>query len=292
MNRSLYRSALLMLTALLFSSSLHAAMSEADEPASIWGLGLAVGIGERSNPLYGGSDIPLVVLPEVYYYGERVFFDNGRLGLHFYEEEDREWSFAVRLNPERAYFSRRYLGNWLSDPFAPRSQQGNVIDVPLGTDTVTGSGGSQVTVETVQGRDWSIDGGIQLDWEPHRRWLVRANVWTDISNQHGGYTAQFQLARLFDTGLGQFTIRTELEWKSADLIDYYYGVSAADSNYTYRGKSVYQPALGIYWNYALNPRWRLLGFARQQWLGSGMTDSPLVRDNSVHSVFLGVGYRF
>src|SRR5690554_2987633 len=280
------RACMLLLLACFAAQAAEPSPEQTPSQSSIWGIGLAVGVGERSNPLYGGEDIPLVVLPEVFYYGEKLYFDNGRLGLYFYEKPTYEWSLAVRLNPERAYFSRRYLGNWLSDPFAPRSGQGQTLSVPLDAGVVAGGEQSSVTVETVQSRDWSLDGGIQLDWEPHRRWLVRANLWTDVTNRHGGHNAQVQLSRMVNSNFGQWTLRADLDWKSSALIDYYYGVSALENDYSYAGKSVLQPAVGLYWNYPLNGHWRMLGFARKQWLGSGMSDSPLVRDTSVHSVFL------
>ena len=53
----------------------------ADE--SPWRLGVALGYGERSNPLAQSEDIPIVVDLDIAWFGERFFFDNGDLGFTF-----------------------------------------------------------------------------------------------------------------------------------------------------------------------------------------------------------------
>ena len=43
-------------------------------------MSVSLGGGVISNPLHGADNIPLVVVPQVAYYGQNWFFDNGRLG--------------------------------------------------------------------------------------------------------------------------------------------------------------------------------------------------------------------
>jgi len=85
--------------------------------AESYGVGIAVGYGERSSPLVGVDNLSIWVLPELYYYGEHFYFDNGRLGWQLNQDSSAVWSLVSRLNPERSYFSDRYLGDWLEDPF-------------------------------------------------------------------------------------------------------------------------------------------------------------------------------
>ena len=41
-----------------------------------WNFSVALGAGVRTNPLVNGQGLPLVVVPQVSYYGERFFLDN------------------------------------------------------------------------------------------------------------------------------------------------------------------------------------------------------------------------
>ena len=48
-------------------------------------MSVSLGIGSRSNPVMGESDIPLVVIPQISYYGKRFFLENLDLGVTLYE---------------------------------------------------------------------------------------------------------------------------------------------------------------------------------------------------------------
>ena len=48
-----------------------------------WQLGIALGAGVRTNPLVDGDNIPLVILPDIAWYGESAYFDNGEAGFQW-----------------------------------------------------------------------------------------------------------------------------------------------------------------------------------------------------------------
>jgi outer membrane scaffolding protein for murein synthesis (MipA/OmpV family) len=75
-----------------------------------WRVSVGLGAGVRSNPLHQGEDIPLVVLPEVSYYGERFFLDNLEMGFTLFE--DRRHQFNLLLTPG---YDQMYFNRW--DPF-------------------------------------------------------------------------------------------------------------------------------------------------------------------------------
>ena len=50
-------------------------------PSGSWRFGVALGYGERTNPLIQSDDIPIVVDLDIAWFGERWFFDNGDLGF-------------------------------------------------------------------------------------------------------------------------------------------------------------------------------------------------------------------
>lgn len=75
-----------------------------------WRVNLGLGLGMRSNPLHGGEDNPLVLLPEVSYYGERFFLKNLEMGFTFFEDDRHQFSALITPSYDQMYFNR-----W--DPF-------------------------------------------------------------------------------------------------------------------------------------------------------------------------------
>ncbi len=45
-------------------------------------ISASFGLGQRSNPVDGRSDIPLVVIPHISWYGKRFFLENLEARLH------------------------------------------------------------------------------------------------------------------------------------------------------------------------------------------------------------------
>ncbi len=75
-----------------------------------WRVNLGLGLGMRSNPLHGGEDNPLVLLPEVSYYGERFFLKNLEMGFTLFEDDRHQFSALITPGYDQMYFNR-----W--DPF-------------------------------------------------------------------------------------------------------------------------------------------------------------------------------
>src|SRR4051794_40877416 len=50
-----------------------------------WRFGVALGYGERTNPLIQSEDIPVVVDLDIAWFGERWFFDNFDLGFELFD---------------------------------------------------------------------------------------------------------------------------------------------------------------------------------------------------------------
>ncbi|MGP1609689.1 MAG: MipA/OmpV family protein, partial [Burkholderiales bacterium] len=75
-----------------------------------WRVSVGLGAGMRSNPLHQGEDIPLIVLPEVSYYGERFFLDNLEMGFTLFENRRHQFNLLLTPGYDQMYFNR-----W--DPF-------------------------------------------------------------------------------------------------------------------------------------------------------------------------------
>jgi outer membrane protein len=117
----------------------------------------------------------------------------------------------------------------------------------------------------------------------------------DISNVHKGQQVLLEYIQRWlwqDFRLG---VRIGAHWKSSRLIDYYYGVSYRDTGLTehhFQGKSGWQTFLSISLQKPINKNWALLANIGYRRLPNSLTSSPLVEQNYIGNIFLGVAYRF
>ena len=248
-------------------------------------LSLALGYGQRSNPLHGGEMLPLVVLPDLYYYSEYWFFDNGKLGTSWQLSPSWSLSLVGQLNAEKGYFQKWFSGN----AFQLRSSHANFSTPTLQDERF---GPAQASVREISKRPTAFDAGLQLDWFGDN-WQVQTQLWQDISNKYQGQHASIAAGRSFDTVSGNWQLNAKLHWKSAKLIDTYYGIDNNEPFYLprYNGKASWQPELRLSWQYPLSQRTALLAFVRYLHLDDAMTDSPLLQDNNVTTWFFGISYR-
>lgn len=249
-------------------------------------LSVALGAGQRSNPLYGGEGFPLLILPDFSYYTDSWFIDNGTLGYSFHQSDRFALSLVVRLNAEKGYFQRWFAGNVIS------MNTSNSF-LPPQVETGTEKSITAVSVDDVKKRPTAVDAGLQFNWFGEH-WQSRLSLWQDMSSTYQGQNASLSWSRFWHLASGQLDLTTSLHWKSARLVDTYYGVGEDELYYLdrYQGRASWQPELRLGWQKALNSRWSLLTFYRYLHLDSAMTDSPLVRQDSVRTWFVGVSYRF
>ena len=248
-------------------------------------LSLALGYGQRSNPLHGGEKLPLVLLPDLYYYSEYWFFDNGKLGTSWQLSPNWSLSLVGQLNAEKGYFQKWFSGN----AFQLQSSHAGFSTPTLQDERF---GPAQASVREISKRPTAFDAGLQLDWFGDN-WQLQTQLWQDISNKYQGQHASIGAGRSFDTVSGNWQLNAKLHWKSAKLIDTYYGIDNNEPFYLprYNGKASWQPELRLSWQYPLSQRTALLAFVRYLHLDDAMTDSPLLQDNNVTTWFFGISYR-
>lgn len=259
---------------------------------SRWQIGVALGAGVRTNPLEDGDHIPLVVLPDIAWYGEKAYFDNGELGYQFIDT--RQWGAEAYLtiDRERAFFSFWQPAN----VFVP--------DLGFAADTPALSGPAisaepefarpSVSIDRVASRDWALHAGARVRWYSGSHGL-RASWEEDVSNTHDGSKAVFSYSYATEYQGWQFAISPSLIWKSDRLVNYYYGLSSRDNlplNQFYVAQGGWQPALSVRVVKPLSKRWQFLMFSSYQRLHSSMRNSPLVRSGNIRSIFIGAGYTF
>ena len=255
-----------------------------------WQLGIAVGLGARSNPLSGGDDIPLVILPDIAWYGESWYFDNGELGYQWNPSPTTSIEWFLTPNTEKANFSFWHTANVL----IPAASLGSDIPDNAAPPEDNVFEPYELDVDDIGSRRWALDGGFRFQWHINSH-HVRLTTKTDVSNVHNGYQLDFDYRYQLLVDDWRFSVAPSVSWLSSNLTNYYYGVSEQDtdnSRLIYVGRSGFQVGLGLSANYTINEQWHVLLRADFTKLHRGMTDSPIVSDTSIKSAFAGLAYRF
>jgi outer membrane protein len=261
---------------------------------SSWQLGIAFGLGVKSNPLVDGDDIPLVILPDIAWYAEQAYFDNGELGYQWLNQPKYAFESFLQLDRENAFFSFWHPANILvpsefSSPASPASP----VSPALPTQDVQNDQ-RNLSVDEIAHRKWAINGGIR------GHYFLSTGEWQltfqqDISNVHKGQQVGLEYTHRWQWQMFRLGLRIGTDWKSARLIDYYYGVSQRDTDLTefyFKGKSGWQPYVSISAQKPINKNWSWLANIGYRRLPDSLTNSPLIEQSNIHNVFLGVAYRF
>ena len=271
----------------------------------LWQVSLAVGGGVLTNPLQGGENIPLVLVPYISYYNEQFFLENTTLGYTFQETEYFDISAIIELNSEQKYFNRLHAGNLIGVDGA--LSEGGDVQTP----TEPSSGGEDIfpetdkpvepkrlpTLDDIAKRDWAIDAGVLAHWYLGKQHKITAQWSHDVSGVYKGHhikaSYKYQLP-VFDWP-ARLQLSAGFDWQSAELIDYYYGLNSKDNveqAYFYQGEQGVSPFFGAAFNYRINKQWQFKFSAKRTFLSSAITDSPLVNDKHQDYLFIGGLYEF
>ena len=153
----------LLLLFVFFSPLTFAQCVESDDqcaPVNQWEFTLAVGAGILTNPLHGGSNIPLVLIPKISYYGEKIFFENNALGYSFYETNNYSISAIGLINRENTFFSRWHPSN----VFVPLDTSSTISTPDSGESINQDTTIAKIDLNDIAERKWALDTGIQANW--------------------------------------------------------------------------------------------------------------------------------
>lgn len=125
---------------------------------------------------------------------------------------------------------------------------------------------------------------------------AEVEVLQDVSDTHGGMAVNASLS----TGVSvsdRFTVGAKVgaTWMDADLATYSYGVlpdEATGSLAAYRVKESVIPSISLHASYALADHVMLTGGVETSFLPGSVTDSPIVKRDTVTSVLVGLRYAF
>jgi outer membrane protein len=247
-----------------------------------WNFSLALGAGVRTNPLLNGENIPLLVIPEISYYGKRFFIDNLDLGFSLAENGTNSLALVASPGYDRVFFYRNDLQNIFVSGVSPSTGQ------------LARDGSYQVVAA-------DAPNAIHFTQRPRRITYLAGPEWTfkvdrvsgqldvlhDITGQDHGTEVRAALGVPLIQSRGSLTANVGLTWKSAGIVNYYYGEPSI-----YQGGPALDPFIKLAYTMPISGRWRFSAFAHYERLGNAIADSPIVVERYVATAFVGAIYTF
>jgi MipA family protein len=237
-------------------------------------VSLSFGYGTRTNPVEGRDDIPLFVIPYLSYYGKRFFLESLEPGVTLYESDAHTFNLIATPGYDRVFFSRH-------DPQ-------NII-VPFSASTPPG-----FTEQTVQQEEQTFAVGQRHttyfagpEWLfRHRQFIGQVSALYEFTGRHKGYEVRAALSRPLIQSEQSLVINAGLTWKSAETVNYFYGVPGL-----YSADAALNPFVKLSYSLPLSERWTLTAFVHYEFLDDTIVDSPLVSGREVVTAFAGLNFK-
>lgn len=221
-----------------------------------------LGVGPLVIPRYSGSTsyqvwpVPLASLE----FGDFAYIDYWQAGLYVLATKDRSLGLAIVAAPRLGY---------------------NSSDGALLAGMMT--------------RKTTLEMGLSVDYGSDQQGISLAYL-RDVTGASNGGVARFiALRRIeFGHGLGVDAFG-ELEWLSASVTDYYYGVTSSEAT---ASRPVYQPGssvnlvAGLHFNYDFGRKSTILFGYEANILGPAAANSPIVQTKLNNLFYVGYGLRF
>jgi outer membrane protein len=250
-----------------------------------WNFSVSLGAGVRTNPLVGGENIPLVVIPQFSYYGKRFFLDDLDLGFTLAESDTSAFNLVASPGYDRVYFYRSDLQNIFVNGL-PGGGDGT-------TSTPVGAGSGSVPpppppavrfpararhVTYLAGPEWTFK---------YAGLTGQVDVLHEITDQNRGNEVRAAISVPLIDAYGTLAANMGITWNSASIVNYYYGASNV-----YTGGSALDPFVKLGYTLPLRGAWRFNAFAQYERLADAIANSPIVAEHHVVTAFVGAVYAF
>lgn len=264
----------------LLNSGVQAADSD-----SQWQFSLGLGAGIRTNPVMDNDDIPLVVIPQVSYQGERFFIQNLDFGYTLFQNETRQFNLLLTPSYDQVFFNKWDLNNFIErSGLALDSSKDNPTVEPINrvidkrllhTRRMAGLAGVEYS-HSINGLD------LQLQFL------------TEATGYYNGSEARAAVSKTINLGKHDVKLTLGTNWQDAKTLNYFYGLPSSEAlNHTpYNAVAGFTSLLRFDWSYQLDEHWSLRFFTSYRHLSPAISDSPLVTTNNVITAFAGGVYHF
>ncbi|WP_144213328.1 MipA/OmpV family protein [Shewanella donghaensis] len=255
-----------------------------------WDISIALGWGNKTNPVNNYDDIPIYVIPSIAYYGENWFFDNFNIGYTLTEQESFTINLATSYSDERAFFYR-----WdPSNIFTTQTSSANATDILPSRNVHVEEVEQPNIIDELENRNFTVYGGAELFWYG-KLGILKIFAAHDLLDVHNGQEAGISWSYSLAIDKFSFDLSLDADWKSSEVISYYYGIRESENAYwsqEYQPSSGWNKAIELTTRYSFSPRWDLLIAARYIQLADEIIDSPIINEDYSSSYFVGAAYRF
>jgi MipA family protein len=257
-------------------------------PVGGWNFSLALGAGVRTDPVVHEGTIPLVVIPQFSYYGEHFFIDDLDAGVTFLDGDRSTLSLIASPGYDRVFFYRSDpqnifvtgLSNFTSNSSSPG--QTGPGQVPAGS---TGSTATPVKFPP-RSRQWTYLAGPEWTFK-YAGITGQLDVLHEITGHNHGDEVRAALGIPLSRVGGAWTADVGITWKSAAIVNYYYGAPNI-----YDGGAALDPFVKLAYSRPLKGKWKVTAFVECERLSNAIADSPIVNERFVTTAFVGMVYAF
>lgn len=150
-------------------------------------------------------------------------------------------------------------------------------------------------LKALHARKWSVMAGASY-MRITPLGALKLQLAQDVLARSRGAVASLAYLALLETGPWTFVPELGLQWRNARYNHYYFGVSAAESNWVgiaaYQPGQSVQPYASLVLDYRLNQHWDVYAMLSVDYLSQAQFRSPMVDTRFAVEPSLGVNYRF
>jgi outer membrane protein len=218
------------------------------------------------------SDIPLVVVPQISYYGKRFFLENFDLGVTLFENERHTLNLLASPGYDRVFFYRHDLQNVFV------SGAGGTVSLAAPLTDVEDFPAEPFPVRRrrttyLAGPEWLFNYGPVIG---------QLDALYEVTGEHDGYEVRAAVAAPIIQTHNSLVFSVGMTWKSAEIVRYYYGIEGL-----YEPGSSLSPFLKLGFSRPLSARWTFNAFVHYEHLGGAIADSPIIGEDGVTTGFVG-----
>ena len=270
------------------SSSRDLVKQSSTIPSNNWVLGLAAGKGKIDSVIIGQSDLALSIVPDIRYYGEKFSLDN--LSLDYVLVDKAQYSLSVKSyqNLDGLYFpgeNRETLSAFVGA--VPSIRDPNRVDSMIqGIE-------EPVFVPAIEHKSLSYMAGLELSY--YGDFIANLTYAKDISNVHLGDEIHLNINKTIKFNKHIFDVKLGATYKDAQLANYYYGYREDNFSWyelEYIADETINTFAQLSYSYQFSQQLYLISTIKKEWLGKGITESPLVNNQKINSTFIGAKWIF
>ncbi len=248
-----------------------------------WDIGLAFGWGRKTNPVRNNNDIPLYIVPSITYYGESWYFDNGNIGYTLAEEENYTFNLTTSYSADPFYFMKSSAAGLFYSGFVVRDEDDEIHFLEFADE-----------FNELENRHFTLFGGVEF-FIFTQAGIIKLAAAKDLFGVHHGTQAEAQWSYYVNYDRWNFELTLGLDWKSKEVIQYYYGVRPSENlfwSFVYRPHAGFNQRVEGRIRYNINEQWDFLLLAQHTKLSDEIANSPILFESYSNTLFIGATYRF